>query len=752
MSARTWKNLLADQMPEGWAHEIDQFEAQMELKKLGKLEDKIFAETRLRRGAYGQRYDNGQRHDGVDTRQLAFPGDHTKGPETVWDAPGMHRIKIPYGGMSNEQMNVLADLADDYSDGILHITTRQDIQLHFVHIEDTPDLMRRLAAVGITTREACGNSVRNITGCPLAGVCRDEAFDISPYAKALMHFFLGHPDVQDFGRKFKPAFSGCAQHACGLTNMHDLGLIAKIKDVDGKPTRGFAMYIGGGLGAVPHEAKLLFDFVTEEELLPVSQCVARVYTRLGEKRNRNRARIKFLVAKLGIDEYRRLVEEERKVVPHDDRWTAYLKELPHYEDSPLKDAVQLSAGAKPDGFEDWVRTNVYKQRQSGYVVVTINLPLGDATSDQFRKLADVAAEYVGDSVRTTVEQNLVLRWVSEADLPSLYLRLKDIHLATPGAGTIVDITACPGTDTCKLGIAASRGVAGELRSHLTAKRDTLPDSVKGLKIKASGCFNSCGQHHLSDLGFYGNSRKVGNYAVPHFQVVLGGQWEENGGAYGMMMGAVPSKRIPELVDSLTDTFVQQREGDESFRQWIARLGKKEVRELLKPFMTVPSYGEDPSFYTDWGDAREFTLGDMGVGECAGEVVSMFSMEISKAESEAFDAQVAFDDEDYAGADALAYKGMVLAAQALVRTQFWDISNDADQIVDEFRKRFFDTELFYDRYAKGKFAQYLFDRHERDDVEVERDTARSTIEETNLFIEATHACEARLTASTAEVLK
>src|SRR5882724_10769049 len=301
--ATTWKQKLAGQVREDWAREIDIYETQIELRKKGKIEEKLFAETRLRRGTYGQRYDNGQRHDGEKTQTLAFPsGELTKGPVTMWDAPGMQRIKIPFGKLSAAQLDVLSELAEEYSDQILHVTTRQDIQLHFIHIEDTPDIMRRLAAVGITTREACGNSVRNVTACPLAGICREETFDTTPYAKACARFLMGHPDTQDFGRKVKVAFSGCEGEACGLVNMHDMGAIAKTRIVNGKEQRGFAFYVGGGLGSVPYKAKLFDEFLPEEELLPTMQAISRVFARLGEKRNRARARVKFLIANLGIDE------------------------------------------------------------------------------------------------------------------------------------------------------------------------------------------------------------------------------------------------------------------------------------------------------------------------------------------------------------------------------------------------------------------------------------------------------------------
>lgn len=740
----SWKEALGDQIPAAWGEEIDFFENQMVLKQQDKLSDQVFAETRLRRGAYGQRYDNGQRHDGVETRSLEFPSDKlTKGPDTVWDAPGMQRIKMPYGGLTPDQLDVLAQLADEYSDSILHVTTRQDFQLHYTHIDDAPDLMRRLAKVGITTREACGNSVRNITACPLAGVCKSESFDVTPYSHALMEFLLGHDDVQDFGRKFKPAFSGCADEACGLVKMHDLGYLARVKEIDGEQKRGFAIYLGGGLGTVPHQAKRLYDFVPEEETLPIAQAVCRVFARLGEKKNRNRARLKFLVEKLGIDEMRTLIDAERAALPHDPRWTAFLDQIDSFEETPYKPATHLNGQQQPDGFEEWAATNVYHQRQPGYTVVTINLPLGDLSSEQAWQLADIARAYVGDTMRTTVEQNIVLRWVSESDLPKLYADLKAADLAAAGAGTIVDITSCPGTETCKLGIAASRGLAGELRTRLAAQNAALPAAVKDLKIKISGCFNSCGQHHVADIGFFGNSRRRNSRMVPHFQVVLGGKWKENGGSYGLAVGAIPSRNVPDLLTAITSRYADERLGDESFQDWVGRLGRKKVKTILAPFTDVPTYELAPKLYSDWGDPREFSTSDIGVGECAGEVVSLFSMNIAQAEAAAFDGLVALDEEQYALADQKAYQAMLLAARSLVLNEYLDVGDDPDRIVGEFRTRFYETKKFFDKYAKGKFANYIFERHENPPADPNRDTAHRLVEEANLFIEAAHACDARM---------
>ncbi|HXX92213.1 MAG TPA: nitrite/sulfite reductase, partial [Planctomycetota bacterium] len=662
----------------------------------------------------------------------------TKGPATFWDAPGMQRIKIPYGGLNPEQLEALAELSEEYSDGILHVTTRQDIQLHYVHIEDTPSIFRRLAAVGITTREACGNTVRNVTGCPIAGVCREETFDVTPYAKACSKFLLGHKDTQNFGRKFKVSFSGCAQNACALAMLHDIGYIAKVRD--GK--RGFEVYVGGGLGSVPNQAKLFADFMPEEELLPFSQAVSRVFARLGEKKNRNTARLKFLVNKLGIDEFRRLVQEERRTLPPEPAWTAYLRDIPGGSESAPGPAQAPNGQPRPEGFEAWSQTNVYRQRQPGYAVATATLPLGDFTAPQARALADLARKYSGGSLRLTVEQNILLRWVGEADLTAVYLELRRIGLGEPGAGSIVDVVACPGTDTCKLGISSSRGLAGELRQRLAGRMVTMEEAVRNLRIKVSGCFNSCGQHHLADLGFYGVSRKKGNYTVPHFQVLVGGQFEKNAGSYGLAVIAVPSKQIPEVVDRMVTGYLLGRTPEETFQAWVKRIGKVKVRQMLEDLAEVPTREADRSFYSDWGDPREYTVGDMGVGECAGEVVSPLDFGLAAAELQAFEAQVTHESGDFRKAAEQALGAMMLAARELVATQGAGIPEARGELLQAFKDRFVETKLFWDPFAGSKFAHYLFHAadHPLPDSE---DGVRRLVEEAQLFIEASHTCATRL---------
>jgi len=743
-----WKDRLSGQMPEALAREVDIFEAELNLRKQGKLDERLFAETRLRKGIYGQRYDNGQRHDGKKVQQLAFPsGGLTKGPNTLWDAPGMQRIKIPGGGLTPDQLETVAELAEEYSDGIAHVTTRQDFQLHYVHIDDTPALMRRLAAAGITTREACGNSVRNVTACPYAGVCTDEAFDVTPYSRALSRFLLGHSDCQNFGRKFKPAFSGCSQHACALTNMHDLGLIAVKRLENGKEKRGFEMYVGGGLGTVPYQAKLFDPFVPPEELLPLAQAIARVFARLGEKKNRNRARIKFLVHDLGIEKFRELVLEERRTLPPDPRWTEFLADAEQFEEHPLKPPGELPAGGS-EPFRRWLDTNTRPQKQDGYVVATVALPLGDITANQLRALADIVRRFTLGTIRTTVEQNFVIRWVSRSDLPELYKALAAAGLGEPGAGTILDITACPGTDTCKLGIASSRGLAAELRKRLAEKSYQLDAAVQNLHIKVSGCFNSCGQHHVADLGFYGVSRKMGGYAVPHFQLVLGGEWGNNAGSYGLPVMAIPSKNIPEAVTRLTERYLKGRKPGEHFRDFIKRMGKAELKTMLEDLTRPPADSSDHAFFQDWRDPREYSLNDLGVGECAGEVVSSVDFGLAAAEREVFEAQLALESVAVERAGSMAYLAMLHAAKALVSIELPDVPENPDVIVREFRARYYDTQKFFDPFVGGKFAQYFFAAHQNAGRPQTAETVRYLIEEAQLFIEASHSCYNRLAAPVA----
>lgn len=739
-----WKQALDGEIDAALGREIDIFENEIFLRKQEKIDERVFSEMRLRMGVYGQRYDSGQRHDGIAKRMLQYPsGALTKGPNTLWDAPGMQRIKIPFGGLNARQLEVLAELSEEYSSGIVHVTTRQDVQLNYVHIENTPAIMRRLAAVGITTREACGNTVRNVTACHIAGVCRDEAFDVTEYARQCSAFLLGHPDTQEFGRKFKIAFSGCESNPCALVRIHDLGFIARVRELDGKRQRGFSVYVGGGLGPIPYQAKLFEEFLPVRELLPVSQAIGRVFARLGEKRNRNMARLKFLVDKLGFDEFKRLVLEERAQLEYDPRWDALEEAANIPPEEPARPAGLLQIGAPPSEFTAWCASNVYQQKQRGYVTVTITLPLGDISASQLRGLADIARKYVRETVRTTLEQNIVLRWVSEKDLPALYGDLKRYDLHASGASSIIDITACSGTDTCKLGISSSRGLAAELRLRLAEESAAADEAIRGLHIKVSGCFNACAQHHIADIGLLGVNRNKNGYAVPHFQVVLGGRWSENGSAFGAVVGTVPSKRVPETVSRIMAHYLEDRLRDESFQAFVDRLGFEGCKKMFEDLSEVPPHEVDPSIYTDWHDPRTFTLKDMSKGECAGQILPATDFQLADCEREVFEARLAFEGGETQKAALRAYRAMLHGARALLDWRKYDHDGSAQSIVTQFRQHFYDTRLFFAPGANGRFAQYLFHAHEQERRERDHDQTARLIEEAQLFIDACHACYVRI---------
>ena len=682
------------------ARAIEIYEIQLGRVQAGQVEETLFTEFRLRHGVYGQRDDRSQ----------------------------MIRVKIPFGGLTAVQLEMLADVAEEFSDNIIHITTRQDVQYHYVDINNTPELMRRLASVDITTKEACGNVVRNVTACPLSGVCQDETFDVTPYSKALSAFLLGHPDAQDFGRKFKIAFSGCEEHACGLANMHDIGAVAAVKKVDGEVKRGFRLYVGGGLGAVPHQAKIFDDFVSAEELLPISQSICRVFTRLGERRNRNKARLKFVIAKYGIEEFKRQVLEDRATLRHDPAWTAYLDNLDAYKESPLKAPTQLNGTTKPDGFEEWYQSNVQLQSQPGYAFVTITLPLGDITADQTRALADISRRYVKDTIRATVEQNIVLRWVTMTDLPALYRELREIGLGDPGAESMVDITACPGTDSCKLGVSSSRGLAAHLRSHFIEAG--VQNEIKDFRIKISGCPNSCGQHHIANIGFFGSSRRMGEHIAPFYQVLLGGHMIENASSYGLATGKIHGRYIPAFIEELTGKYTEERNEEESFTDYVARLGKAEIKQILSKYDKIPTYEEAPEFYVDTGDTKDYQL-KTGVGECAGEVVALVSMKLEEADRLIYESGLSLEKGEYQDSAGMAFDAMIRAADGLLTTVGLQYIDNATT-VNEFRTHFFESGNFFPGYGA-----HIFKATEEDSSTFDHELAHRRVEESTLFVEESH---------------
>ena len=717
MSPPTNSQLSWPDLPQQAGEEIDIFETELNRFLDGQMPEKVFLEFRLRHGVYGQRQDGTQ----------------------------MLRIKIPLGILTAAHCAVLADLSEEYADSISHITTRQDVQYHFVDILDTPNIMRRLASAGITTKEACGNTVRNVTCCPDAGVCADELFDVTPHARAMAYFLLRHPDAQNFGRKFKISFSGCAQHHCGLARIHDIGAIAKTQEVNGEEVEGFAVYVGGGLGAVPHQAQLYSEFVPADEMLPLAQAIARVFARLGEKKQRARARMKFLVASLGVDEFRKNIEEELARLPEDTLRKKIMAEAHAQKEEPLKapSELDLESPGLDESFKVWHRHNVRAQGQDGYSMVTVSLALGDITADQLRGVGILSRKYIKDTIRATVPQNLLLRWVSNEDLPALWRDLDALRLAAPLADSVADITACPGTDSCKLGIASSRGLAGVLHRQFTEDAVTgegMGDGDGGLRddisIKISGCFNSCAQHHIANIGFFGTSKRKSGRVAPLFQVILGGTTENNADSYGLMVAKVPAHRAPEVIRKLTGIYDNEKQEGESFRDCMERLGKARIHADLEEFSEV---GEAEADFFDNRQPGEY-IKEVGKGECAGEVVDQAEFMLDDAERLIFEASLHLEGGKNQAAARVSFAGMEKAADGLLSTRGLLLSDNYDTHA-EFKKHFIDT---------GEFligvAEYYGKAHAEGAKEVSGERSRQRVEESNLFIEEAHILYSRMAGS------
>ena len=606
--------------------EIIDLERKIALFKDGKIDDERFRSLRLARGVYGQR------QEGVQ----------------------MIRIKLPFGKVTSEQLVRITKVSDEYSTGRLHITTRQDIQIHYVSLDRTPELWANLAKDDITLREACGNTVRNITASELAGVDVDEPFDVSPYAHAMFQFFLRNPICQEMGRKFKMSFSSSDKDTA-LSYLHDLGFIPKI--VNGE--RGFKVMLGGGLGSQPHHAELLSEFIPVNQIIPTTEGVLRVFDRHGERAKRLKARMKFLIKDIGRDEFLRLVDEEKKALSYQSveiDTTAFDGDIP-------ATLLEVPAVTIDDtvAYEAWKQSNVIAQKQAGYVAIGIKVLLGDFYTDKARALAELIKNYGANELRFSLKQNIVLRNIKEENLPFFYQELAKLDFVTLGYDTIGDITACPGTDTCNLGIASSTGIAEELERVLKLEFPQYKNN-REITIKISGCMNACGQHNMSSIGFQGMSINAGKLVAPALQVLLGGGILGDGkGRFSDKVIKIPSRRGPDALRFILNDFEANGNGL-SFLDYYDAKGEKYFYEFLKPLADVTNLTDED--FIDWGNADNYVKA-VGVGECAGVVIDLVATLLLEAKDKLTFAQEAFEDKNWADAIYLAYAGFVNGAKALL---------------------------------------------------------------------------------------
>jgi sulfite reductase (ferredoxin) len=598
----------------------------------GKIPEEKFRSLRLARGVYGQR------QPGVQ----------------------MVRIKLPYGKMTLAQWKRIADVSDEFATSNLHLTTRQDVQIHFVSLDRTPELWSLLEEDNITIREACGNTVRNVTASDQAGIDPNEPFDVTPYAHGVFEFFLRKPVCQDMGRKFKIAFSS-SEEDTALTFMHDLGAIPRIREVNGELKRGFKVMVGGGLGAQPFLAITTHEFLEEDLLVPYIEAVLRAFDRHGERASRHKARIKFLIQKIGIDAFTELVNAEQKALTYQrykiDTTRVQEPSLPSYE--LPNEAIEIK---NPFNFEVWKKTNVYPQKQEGYFAVYVRVLNGNISSETSRKLIEKLRPVIADDVRVTINQGLQLRFVKPEHIEYVYSVLEQEGVASAGFGSVADITACPGTDTCNLGISNSTSISKVLSEVI---EDEYPEFLynKDIAIKISGCMNSCGQHGMASIGFHGSSMKAKGQVLPALQVLIGGGVMGSGnGRVADKVIKVPSKRGPDVLRSLLDDFTKNRQDGESYLQYTYRLGEKYFYELLKPLASLDTLlAED---YIDWGQQDKYATA-IGVGECAGVMIDLVATLILEAEEKLQWSQEGIEGKGYADAIYNAYSAFVHSAKALL---------------------------------------------------------------------------------------
>lgn len=630
--------------------EIIELEKKIHLFRGGKIDDERFRSLRLARGIYGQR------QEGVQ----------------------MIRIKLPYGKVTSEQLRRITEVSDKYSTGRLHITTRQDIQIHYVSLDRTPELWSELAKDDITLREACGNTVRNITGSELAGVDVNEPFDVSPYAHGLFQYLLRNPICQEMGRKFKISFSSSDEDTA-LSYLHDLGFIPKIKDGQ----KGFKVVFGGGLGSQPAHAELLSEFVPVNEIIPTAEGIIRIFDRYGERAKRMKARMKFLIKEMGKDAFLDLVEKEKKAIAfetYEIDTTAFDGPIPE----PVLEVPQVTI-EDTEAYEAWKKSNVIAQKQAGYYAIGIKVLLGDFYTDKARLLADLIKNYAANELRFSLRQNIVIRHVKEENLPFFYQELAKLDFVHLGYNSVGDITACPGTDTCNLGIASSTGIAEELERVLSAEYPQYLNN-REIEIKISGCMNACGQHNMSAIGFQGMSINSGKLVAPALQVLLGGGRLGNGeGRFADKVIKIPSRRGPEALRTILNDFDANANGEKFLNYYDAK-GEKYFYEILKPLSDVTNLTE--ADFVDWGNADNYVKA-VGVGECAGVVIDLVATLLFEAKEKLILAQESFDEKKWSDAIYHAYAGFVNGAKALLLAENQKTNHHAG-IVDLFDTVFIDT--------------------------------------------------------------
>ncbi|MEM6894515.1 MAG: HEPN domain-containing protein [Bacteroidota bacterium] len=634
--------------------DIIELEKKIRQFKGGEVDEEKFRSLRLARGVYGQR------QPGVQ----------------------MIRIKLPYGKVTSKQLLRISDVADEFSTGRLHITTRQDIQIHYVDLERTPELWAQLERDAVTLREACGNTVRNVTASETAGIDLEEPFDVSPYAHAVFEYFLRNPIGQEMGRKFKVSFSA-SDADTGLSYIHDLGFIAKIQNGQ----RGFKIMLGGGLGSQPRHADELYAFLPADKIIPLMEGVIRVFDRYGERKSRSKARMKFLLKTLGLDGFKELLDAEQQAIPHE----SYPIDFEKYPQVQIANAdIPQVSITDEAAYETWRTTNVIPQKQEGFVAIGVKVLLGDFYTDKARALAHLVENYAAGEVRLSLRQNILIPFVKKELVPFFYQELQKLGFAEPGYNRALDITSCPGTDTCNLAIASSTGIAAELERVI---KEEYPEytSNTDVVIKISGCMNSCGQHTMAHIGFQGMAvRTKDKQVAPALQVLLGGENFGNGKArFADKVIKIPSRRGPKALRLILDDFSAHGQGS-SFGQYYTSKGEDYFYEFLKPLAATDNL--TPEDFIDWGNETKYEKA-IGVGECAGVIVDLVATLFLESQEKIEHAEEALSKQKWAASIYYAYQSIVNSAKALLTAEKVKTNTHAS-IIKDFDRLYVETGKIY----------------------------------------------------------
>lgn len=698
-------------LPEEIVKEIENFGLQVERLKKKEIPEEKFKRFRLQHGIYGQ-------------RQKGFQ---------------MVRVKIPSGVLNSQKLRALAEIAEHYSTGKGHVTTRQDIQYHFVKLDDITAVMTRLAESGLTTREACGNTVRNVTACHLAGVCPTELFDVTAISEKVAYYLLRNPINQDLPRKFKISFSGC-QSECGLASIHDIGFIATSRDVQGRTEYGFKVFVGGGLGSHPKLAKLYTEFLPMEEVLPFCEAILKIFDANGDRKTKSKARMKFIIEKWGSDQFNKKVAEELALLKESGKVYPALP-APQPKAPSLELNLIENGGNGRHGnaeYEKWFRTNIIPQPMPGICAVQIKLILGDITSAQLRGMADIVDRFSPDAVRTTHQQNLILHHVRQQELPALYAALGQIGLAGAGAERAVDVIACPGADSCQLALTSSMGLGAAIVDRFEKDLPEFED-INGLRIRISGCPNSCGHHHIAGIGFHGVGKKVHGKLAPHYQLHLGGGVSAERSVIGASKLKIPAKNIPSAVIELIKAYREHRQGEEAFNQFIERFGRDALSARLEKFIQIPTPQEAPEYYQDYNGDQDFSLDDLGPGECAGTVIDMIEhhLRMGSQSIEKASAALARGQSDEAIADIK--QAIMVCCRALLIPFGIDLPHE-DQILKEFQHKLVEQGIVSER-----FENFTEDLGKWISFDPQLESVRKTLDLADAFVRECHEAYDRLDA-------